>query len=407
MVKAVSSSRSGLSSTVSLKSVKVCQNMSSIAEIDAEIERLQAARAALQASPAAAAPGGGAAAAAAAAAPDLSAVGMDRNSVTVRVPGTSANMGPGYDVVGMAVDIWNELKVERAESFSMVNVGEGADVLPTDESNLVVVGLRAAFKAAGKDVPALKYTCTNRIPFARGLGSSSAAIVSGIVAGLVLAGHSLQVWGREELLQIAGEIEGHPDNVAPAIYGGIQLGIHTGERWMSGRVRCPDHLQCVLFIPDHVSQTSEARALLKDEVSRADAVYNMGHFAFLVNCLNNNDMGLLRYGTQDVLHQPQRGDAQSKHLFPMIEAANAAGAHATYLSGAGPSVIAITSGQVGDVFTQNQTERKDRDIAAAMQKAAAASGVTGRVFITTPSAKGAQVVDVQPADSTQQVKVWR
>ena len=385
----------------------------SVEALNAQIKALTEERDALLQSNAAnaagaAAPGAsGGGAAAATASPDFSVVGMARNSVTVRVPGTSANLGPGYDCVGMAVDIWNELTVERADAFSMVNEGEGADVLPTDETNLVVVGLVAAFERAGKAVPALKYTCINRIPFARGLGSSSAAIVSGIVAGLVLAGHSLAVWGKEELLQIAGEIEGHPDNVAPAIYGGIQLGIHTGERWLSGRVRCPDHLQCVLFIPDHVSKTSEARALLKDEVSRADAVYNMGHHAYMVNCLNNNDLASLKYGAQDVLHQPQRGAAQSKHLFPMIEAANAAGAHATYLSGAGPTVISITSGKVGDVFTQSQTERKDREIASAMQAAAAATGVTGRVFITSPSAQGAQVVDVQPPDSTEQLKVWR
>ena len=378
---------------------------SEIAALDAQIKTLVARREELIRAADGGAPA--AAPAAAVAVQDSTRVGIARHSVTVRVPGTTANMGPGYDTIGMAVDIWNELTVERADAFSMTTEGEGADVLPNDESNLVVIGLKAAFESAGKPVPPLKYTCINRIPFARGLGSSSAAIVSGIVAGLVLAGHSMQVWGSEELLQIAAGIEGHPDNVAPAIYGGIQLGVHTGERWLSGRVRCPDHLQCVLFIPDHVSETSEARALLAPDVSRADAVFNIGHTAYLVNCLNNNTLDLLGYACEDKLHQPQRGKAQSKHLFPIVEAASRTGAHACWLSGAGPTVLALTSGRVGDVFTQNEGERKDRAIADAMRTAAAECGVTGRVFLTQPALSGASVVRFSPDDSTDKLVVWR
>lgn len=151
--------------------------------------------------------------------------------MTVRVPATSANMGPGFDTLGMALDIWNEMIVERASSFQMIIEGEGAGQLPCDHTNLCCVGLKAAFDAAGKKVPPLKYTCKNKIPFARGLGallrqfcgsknkrefvifavcrlfsffsgSSSAAIVGGIIAGLVLAGHRMRVWGQEELLQV-------------------------------------------------------------------------------------------------------------------------------------------------------------------------------------------------------------
>jgi hypothetical protein len=128
---------------------------------------------------------------------------MERKSVTVRVPATSANMGPGYDSLGMAVEIWNELTVERASEYSMTIEGEGADELPTqEEGNLVCIGLKAVFEHAGKEVPPLKYTCKNVIPFARGLGSSSAAIISGILAGAILCGHTMDVRGSEELLQV-------------------------------------------------------------------------------------------------------------------------------------------------------------------------------------------------------------
>ena len=156
--------------------------------------------------------------------------------------------------------------MERADEFSIECKGNGAEFVstgsrsrapcgsraclpvqvPNDETNLVCVGVRAAFAVAGiplAEMPPLKYTVLNRIPFARGLGSSSAAIVGGLVAGLVLSGHKVPCWGEESLLQLACGIEGHPDNVAPAIYGGIQIGIHNGERWMSERVPTPPGLQ--------------------------------------------------------------------------------------------------------------------------------------------------------------------
>jgi homoserine kinase len=183
---------------------------------------------------------------------------VQRTSVTVRVPATTANMGPGFDTIGMCLDMWSEFTVSLAETFELTNEGDGktnappcffvepflllntpricesssllhrscrccalmckplgADDCPTDETNLVCVGLHKAYGLAGKAVPPLKYKCVNRIPYARGLGSSSAAIVGGIIAGLMLSGHRLSCWGAEELLQIACDIEGHPDNVAP------------------------------------------------------------------------------------------------------------------------------------------------------------------------------------------------
>ena len=138
-----------------------------------------------------------------------------RQSVTVRVPASSANCGPGYDCIGLAVDLWTEVTVSRSDKFEITAEGDGADEMPKDPTNLLVTGVQAAYDTAKKPMPPLKYHVVSRIPYARGLGSSSAAIVAGIIAGLVLAGHRLPVWGSESLLQIAATIEGHPDNVAP------------------------------------------------------------------------------------------------------------------------------------------------------------------------------------------------
>lgn len=263
---------------------------------------------------------------------------IKRTSVTVRVPATSANMGPGFDCLGMALDMWSELTVERANDFSIEAYGEGSNEVPMDESNLCCMGVKKAFEVAGEPVPPLKYICTNRIPFARGLGSSSAAIVAGLIAGLVLTGHKLTCWGEESLLQLAAEIEGHPDNVAPAIYGGIQLGIHTGQRWKSDRVTVPAGMQVVVFIPETIGKTSDARAVLESTVTRADAVFNVGRVAWLVNAFNMQRFDNLNYGAQDKLHQPQRAKQVYPHLYPLIEVATKAGANAAFLSGAGPAV---------------------------------------------------------------------
>lgn len=338
---------------------------------------------------------------------------QERNSVTVRVPATSANIGPGYDVLGMAVDMWQEIKVTRAEEFSITCEGEGADKLPLDETNLVVVGIKRAFDECGKPMPPVKIHCINKIPFARGLGSSSAAIVGGLVAGLALAGEEVAVWGDdpmcysgnsiepETMLQLASGIEGHPDNVCPAIYGGIQIGVDITaadgpQRWRSCNVPYPRTLQLVAFIPDSTGVTSELRACLDDKVTRAEAVFNISRTALLMMSLSTGNMQNLRWATQDMLHQPQRGAKVYKHLLPVMEAALAAGAHGCYLSGAGPTVLAITSGAAGDSFTQSSSERCERAVADAMQKAADACGETGRMFITTPSNRGAHVIAADP-----------
>lgn len=343
-----------------------------------------------------------------------------RRMVRVRVPATSANMGPGFDCIGIAVDVWNEIRAEvdenQKEAFIITAEGEGAESMPSGKNakeNLVYRGLQAAYVAAGVPMPHIRCHCVNRIPFARGLGSSSAAIVGGIIAGLALSGHELNVWGTEngrrarhaprgeELLQIAAEIEGHPDNVAPALYGGIQLGIHTRThsqtrgRWLSSRVPVPEGLQLIIFVPKDPFETKTARKLLPERYDPADAVFNVGRAAFLVNALNKGDLRDLFFGTQDSMHQPYRANVL-KHLEPLIRAAVDAGAHGCYLSGAGPTVLAITSGAAGDIFTQRAEERCEIEVADAMKRTAEKLGVQGKVYITSPSTRGAHILEAFP-----------
>merc|ERR1712216_213751 len=230
------------------------------------------------------------------------------NSTTIKVPATSANMGPGFDTMGMALNIWNELTVEKSGNFEMIIEGEGSNELPKDASNLVCVALSKAFKAARKTVPPLKYTCKQTIPHSRGMGSSSAAIVSGILAGLVMSNHELPVKNKEHFLQIAANIEKHPDNVAPALYGGCQIGINTeSERgWLTSRINLPHGLQCVLFIPNFHAPTKEARAVLPNNYTKEEVIKNLGAIATLVQSLSSKKFNKLKWGVRDAMHQPHR-----------------------------------------------------------------------------------------------------
>lgn len=299
--------------------------------------------------------------------------------VTVRVPATTANIGPGFDCIGFALDIWNELTVERGP-FRLEIEGEGESTLPRDARNLVVTGVLAAFKAAEVEAPELTYCCKNAIPCSSGLGSSSAAIVSGLLAGVALSGKEI---AGGELLDLAASIEGHPDNVAPAILGGFQIGVRHDGRWFTDAVRLPSDLKAVIFIPDRSSKgsTIETRLALTPEVPRSDAIYNIGRAAMLVNALAMGNLELLKVATEDRLHQPTRSQ-----LFPylnrLIKAALAAGAHGAFLSGAGPSVIALAT-------------HREMTIAYEMAEAARLAGYTGKTRIVKPSPTGGQVIKVE------------
>ena len=224
-------------------------------------------------------------------------------------------------------------------------------------------------------MPPLSVRCHNDIPATRGLGSSSAALVSGLTIGNELCGGQLE---QDDLLQIAASIEGHPDNVAPAIYGGMQIAVSHDDRVVSAPVPVPDELSAVLYVPNVPMPTEEARGLLKSEVPRSDAVFNIGRAALLVSAMATGELDRLDIATDDRLHQP----ARQTIFFPMnniIRAARGAGALGAFLSGAGSTVLALAT-------------EKEFTIGYEMADAAVKSGLDGEVRITRPTDQGVHVV---------------
>lgn len=261
--------------------------------------------------------------------------------VGVSVPATSANLGPGFDALGLALSLRDELVAEVTASGLEVEVsGAGSQDLPLDESHLVVRSMRAAFDLMGAQPPGLRLSCTNVVPHARGLGSSSAAIVAGVVLarGLVAGGALLA--DDQALFRLAARIEGHPDNVAPAFYGGFTISGRDddGEFYAVGSPVDP-RVQTVVFVPPTPVSTEVARGLLPAEVSHADAAADAGRAALLVAALAAQPEHLLR-ATRDYLHQQYRRPAMPDSL-DLVDRLRADGVPAL-VSGAGPTVLAFT-----------------------------------------------------------------
>lgn len=273
----------------------------------------------------------------------------------------------------MALDIWNTLTVEVGGSGVEIH-GEGALTLKKDTSNLVYRSLRIPFTVSGTKLPSVKITCRNHIPVARGLGSSSAAILSGLVAGNELCGKPIPT---TELLDLAREMEGHPDNITPALLGGCQIAVQDGDHLVTSEVPIPDNIRAVLYIPDMHMPTEGSRQILPDDVPMKDAVYNIGRMGVLVNALWSGEMKDLVIGTQDRLHQPAR-----QKMFPqmkvMFQAALESGAIGVFLSGGGSSVLALTN-------------EKEMTVGYEMADAASKAGLTGIVRITRPTKNGVHV----------------
>ncbi|MBI2165903.1 MAG: homoserine kinase [Chloroflexi bacterium] len=304
--------------------------------------------------------------------------------VDVRVPATTANLGPAFDCMGMALDIWNYIRLETGHEGILI-YGEGSDSISVGQDNLVWQAVSRVFGQVGQEVPRLRITCRNNIPLARGLGSSAAAVVGGLVGGSLLCEGLLD---QSQLLSLAAEMEGHADNVAPALLGGCQIVAQTQSGWTTSRVPVPEGLRAVLFIPDEQIATAQARAILPSKVSMEDAVHNVGRAALLVNALASDHLELLKLATEDHLHQPAR-----QHLFPamksIFKAALNAGALGVFLSGAGSTILALTRG-------------REMTIGYEMADMAEKAGVKGTIRITRPTPLGVQAVDGEGVDTWQQ-----
>ncbi|NLO74386.1 MAG: homoserine kinase [candidate division WS1 bacterium] len=258
-------------------------------------------------------------------------------SAIARVPASTANLGPGFDCLGLALDLYNTVNLSVTGMTEVSVRGEGTGALPLNQQNLVLRAANRLAEQAGVQVPGWRLEQENEIPLARGLGSSSAAIVGGLVAAneLLRTGASPQ-----ELLELATAIEGHPDNVAPALFGGLTVCAREGETVHCVALQPPAGLQVAVAIPMLEMSTEAARAALPNSYSREDTVYNLTHAALTVAALVEGRFDLLRAAMQDRVHEPYRLPLMPR-LVEVMEAAQEAGALAAVLSGSGPSVAAF------------------------------------------------------------------
>jgi homoserine kinase len=299
--------------------------------------------------------------------------------VKVRVPASSANLGPGFDVLGLALGLYNEIEVQReGDRLQVLVEGEGAERLQTlGGQNLVARATVGTLRRLGVRDEGFSVRMLNRIPLSRGLGSSSAAAVGGVVAAVALAG---AVHGPEEILDLALPLEGHPDNIASALLGGL-----TVAAVVDGRVRCvklpiPETLRVIAVIPAFHLPTSKARKALPASVARPDAVFNLGRLALFLAALQTGRLDLLRDAAEDRLHQPYRA-ALIPGMDEVLAEGHRAGALAAFLSGAGPTLLALVSGDSHDVGTRMAVRWHE------------VSGVTADVRELPVDAEGAVVLE--------------
>jgi len=262
--------------------------------------------------------------------------------VTVTVPATSANLGPGYDCLGLALELRDELTAEvvGGDGLEIQVVGEAADEVPRDPSHLVVRAMDAAFGAIGVRTPGVRLSCTNRIPHARGLGSSSAAIVGGIALARALVEDGSARLDLGGYLALATALEGHADNVGAALFGGLVVCGEDDEDVWADQAPLDPRVRVGVFVPPTGLSTELARGLLPETVPHAQAAANSGRAALLVAALGSAPDRLLR-ATEDFLHQAYRRPAMPDSL-DLVDRLRADG-HAAVVSGAGPAVLVLTA----------------------------------------------------------------
>jgi homoserine kinase len=257
--------------------------------------------------------------------------------VEVKIPGSTANLGPGFDVIGMAFQLYTTIIMEMADKTTIRLQGDKLEGLPTDKSNLVYKVASKVFEQAGLPLPELAIEMHSEVPLTRGLGSSAAAIVGALVAANELAGSP---FSREELYLMSSQLEGHPDNVGASLFGGIVVAFIGENKVPYVRLPVPKHIEALAVIPAFMLSTEKAREVLPSMYGRKDLVYTAGHAGVLIAALATGNLDLLHASMQDVIHQPYR-----MKLVPGLEEilhdAHQYGTLGTALSGAGPTIIAL------------------------------------------------------------------
>ena len=260
------------------------------------------------------------------------------NKVTVRIPATSANLGPGFDTFGMALSFYDEYSAEVTSGPLTIEIhGEGESDAPRDETNLIYKSFAWVYQKLGKTIPAVRLVCHNNIPHGRGMGSSGAAVAGGVMLAAALLADEHE-FSEQELLEFATDLEGHPDNVAPALFGGFTIAWVDSGKPFHKKLAVHRGLSTLVLVPPHQMSTKLARSLQPESVPHEDAVFNVSRTALLVAALTQSPE-LLMAATEDKLHQNYRASAmpETSQLIQLLRS----NGHPAVVSGAGPSVLVL------------------------------------------------------------------
>ncbi|MBQ7985708.1 MAG: homoserine kinase [Clostridia bacterium] len=270
--------------------------------------------------------------------------------VYVRVPATSANMGPGFDSLGIALGMYNTLKISEIDS-GIVVYNNSKEYIPIGEKNLVYRAICRVFDEVGYEKKGIKIIQNSDIPVTRGLGSSSACIIGGMLAANVFSGRKLSY---SQILNLAAEFEGHPDNVTPALFGGFCVAATENGKTVYTSNKLDPKLKAAIMVPDFFLSTKASRGALPDDVPLADASYNISRASLLTSALINGKYDDLKPCVSDKLHQDIRKE-NVPHFDEIMEKSYEMGAKATYLSGSGPTIVSLISENY-DEFEKNMSE---------------------------------------------------
>lgn len=254
--------------------------------------------------------------------------------IEVRVPATSANMGPGFDCLGVAVNMYNRFLVEETEEGLII---EGCDDKFKNEDNLVYIAMKKCFEKTGYKPSGLKIKIESEIPVSRGLGSSAACIVGGVAAANELSGRVLD---EQEILELISDIEGHPDNVLPAFLGGMVVSVYQDNKVFHSKVKVKEGIRFCALIPEFTLSTEKARGVLPESIDYKDGVFNIGRTALLISALNNGEFHLIKEACRDRLHQDYRAGL-IENFYPIIKECERLSCLGVFLSGAGPAIMVM------------------------------------------------------------------
>ncbi|KRF18547.1 homoserine kinase [Paenibacillus sp. Soil787] len=304
--------------------------------------------------------------------------------VRVKVPASTANLGPGFDSLGMALNLYAWIDMAISNETTIYLIGDQMNGIPTDKSNLIYKVAQMVFEQAGVSHPELDITMYSDIPLTRGLGSSASAIVGALAGANALIGNKLTDY---ELFQIASRLEKHPDNVGASLFGGIVVAFWDGEKAESIRIEPDANLEVLVAIPAFQLATEKARSVMPKQVAMKDAVFNLSHSSLLVAALATSNLGMIRHAMKDALHQPYRAE-----LIPgmktLLEQAENHGALGVALSGAGPTMLALVDSRSG----------QKEELETFLKDTLAKEGIEAETLWLKPSGEGVSAFLLQEGD---------